>query len=667
MRSNVAIDCHFGNNPIADIIVPVYNSPEWVRRCIYSVLKNSDLPFQIIIVDDGSDGYTKNLLKSFKNNHNNIKLYLNKTNIGFVKSCNKGISLSSAPYIILLNTDAIVPPFWLSRMIQCADSDMRIGIINPLSNEAANISIPIAPGCNFLGQDENLRLKSPTYPDIVTAVGFCILLRREMLIEIGIFDEIYGHGYCEETDLCIRAMKAGWRVVACDNIYVYHRGSVSFHDRNERFHKNLRIFLNRYGKFYKKAYVEFNKKSPLEKINSSVTEPRTSRLRQWFHTGHTIANDLINLHPLKAIRHFREGKDTITIHKNPSKYNNFWRKNRPSVTFLFDSLGRYGGVMSLLLIANGLIARGFEVRIASLVSGEGYIKGLYTQPLFFGSFPNLLKNIPYSDIFVSTVWITAYWLSHLRKRFPNAQYISYLQDYESFFLPEWADDRKKVIVSYNLPNYLITTSKWLHKKLQAHGKTSFIIQKGIDGDIFRIKENIKRIPLSVLAMARPHTPYRGFETIKSIFRQLNNLNSNIRLGLFGSFEKEIDDLDFSVKNHGIIENGSALAELYNKYTVFIDPSDFQGFGMIGLEAMACGCACVMTNIGGIVEYAQHGINCILISPNNVEAFVKKIHKLLIDNLLKKSLIKNALITSKKFSLETEIEKFSEYFTAILEK
>ena len=69
----------------------------------------------------------------------------------------------------------------------------------------------------------------PDYPDIPTAVGFCMFVRRELLDSIGLFDaDTFGLGYGEENDFCMRAMKAGYRNVLCDDTFVAHVGSQSF-------------------------------------------------------------------------------------------------------------------------------------------------------------------------------------------------------------------------------------------------------------------------------------------------------------------------------------------------------------------------------------------------------------------------------------------------------
>lgn len=78
-----------------------------------------------------------------------------------------------------------------------------------------------AAGANFFGMDELLQDKSPRdFPDVVTGVGFCMLLRRSALEEVGFLDEVYRQGYCEDSDLCMRLTSRGHRTVVADHVYV---------------------------------------------------------------------------------------------------------------------------------------------------------------------------------------------------------------------------------------------------------------------------------------------------------------------------------------------------------------------------------------------------------------------------------------------------------------
>ena len=188
----------------------------------------------------------------------------------------------SSPYVLLLNSDVIVTPYWLKKLIACAESDESIATVNPLTNFASNINIKIAPGANYLGMNEYIEKNTKRmYPDIITCVGFCLLIRRSALDDVGIFDEIYGAGYCEESDLGMRLVTSGYRTVIADDTYVYHKGRASFVSRGERFKRNYKIFLNRWGKRYKRLFREFLVRDPLSYIRNLFETKRAFHPRNF--------------------------------------------------------------------------------------------------------------------------------------------------------------------------------------------------------------------------------------------------------------------------------------------------------------------------------------------------------------------------------------------------
>ena len=100
-------------------------------------------------------------------------------------------------------------------MVRCAESDPQIAIVNPLSNMCVNLSVPMVPGLNLNTMAAQVERRSRRrYPDITTAVGFCMLIKRRYLDWLGGFDEVYGRGYCEESDMCMRYTEAGLLVTA---------------------------------------------------------------------------------------------------------------------------------------------------------------------------------------------------------------------------------------------------------------------------------------------------------------------------------------------------------------------------------------------------------------------------------------------------------------------
>jgi hypothetical protein len=124
-----------------DIIVCVHNALDDVKRCLESVIRYSNLPYHLILIDDGSDRPTRAYLEEFSHLQD-ARLLRNDQAAGYTRAANWGLRESRSDYAILLNSDTIVTPRWLDRMVACAESDDRIGLVGPLSNTASWQSIP---------------------------------------------------------------------------------------------------------------------------------------------------------------------------------------------------------------------------------------------------------------------------------------------------------------------------------------------------------------------------------------------------------------------------------------------------------------------------------------------------------------------------------------------
>jgi GT2 family glycosyltransferase len=126
-----------------DIVIPVYNAPEHVRRCIDSVLAHNHDDCRITLIDDGSPDPGIAALFAELRNRRLLQLTLlrNDSNRGFIATANRGIAGSSAD-VVLLNSDTVVTGDWLGAIRRCASTDARIGTITPFSNNAEICSFP---------------------------------------------------------------------------------------------------------------------------------------------------------------------------------------------------------------------------------------------------------------------------------------------------------------------------------------------------------------------------------------------------------------------------------------------------------------------------------------------------------------------------------------------
>ena len=202
-------------------------------------------------------------------------LLANERNLGFTLTANRGMrSARAGADVVLLNSDTIVTSGWLEALARCVHSDPAIGTATPFSNNAEICSLPRFCENNAwpVGRDpeplaQALRLAAvPTYPDLPTGVGFCMYMRRETLETIGAFDPVFGLGYGEENDFCMRAAAAGYRNVLCDDAFVLHMGGSSFGDkRRELAQRNGAILLERHPT-YDALVREFIAADPLRPL-----------------------------------------------------------------------------------------------------------------------------------------------------------------------------------------------------------------------------------------------------------------------------------------------------------------------------------------------------------------------------------------------------------------
>lgn len=239
-----------------DIIIPVWNQLIFTRDCIDSIRRNTVGGYRLIIVDNASGDETRGYLEGLEaSGELPLKLIRNNENLGFVKAVNQGILASDAPFVCLLNNDTIVTKGWLGEMVAVAEASADIGIVNPSSN---NLGQKPSDGEPVDLYAEKIRQYSGQFAELGAAIGFCMLIKREVINKIGLFDEIYGMGNFEDTDFSRKAVKEGYKCVRACGAYVYHRESSSFKKVKTfdgDFNRNKEIFEFRWGKPRRIAYI----------------------------------------------------------------------------------------------------------------------------------------------------------------------------------------------------------------------------------------------------------------------------------------------------------------------------------------------------------------------------------------------------------------------------
>ena len=218
------------------VILPVYNAPGELDACLASLQQTLPSNTELLIIDDAStDDETGRVLSKWRARAGKRWQFLaNPENLGFVATVNRGIQLASGD-VVLLNSDTEVTSGWLQGMHRCLQSDHSIATATPWTNNGEIASFPVFCQNNPVPADREKvgRVIAHTgkaqYPDIPTAVGFCMAISRCAIERLGLFDQqTFGKGYGEENDFSMRARAAGLRNVLCDDVYVVHLGNRSF-------------------------------------------------------------------------------------------------------------------------------------------------------------------------------------------------------------------------------------------------------------------------------------------------------------------------------------------------------------------------------------------------------------------------------------------------------
>ena len=267
---------------ICDIIIPIYNAYDALKTCIESVIKNTDLnQNNLILIDDCSPDknikqYLLELEKKFSNI--NLKILYNKKNMGFVGTVNRGMKFSQND-VLLLNSDTEVPKNWLENIKKCAYSMDNIATVTPLSNNATLVSVPKGLEKNEIPKNIGIndyndmiyKCSYHDYPELPTGHGFCMFIKRDILDLVGYFDEkTFERGYGEENDFCFRCLDYGYRNIMCDDVVVYHKESQSFSDERQKVIKDhLKKLENRYPE-YKLQLDDWCSRFPIKYICKNI-------------------------------------------------------------------------------------------------------------------------------------------------------------------------------------------------------------------------------------------------------------------------------------------------------------------------------------------------------------------------------------------------------------
>lgn len=210
------------------IIIPTLNQAELLRSCVESIFQYTEVPFEVIVVDNGSADGTADYLQAMSGR---IRYRLLDRNYGFAGAVNRGLMMAKGQTIVLLNNDTLVTERWLDNLLACLASDDRIGLVGPVTNYIGGEQrIETRYGTMAEMQAfaaEHNRSNPANWQETDRITGFCLAFRRELWERTGYFDEGYSVGNYEDDDYNIRVRLQGYRLVIARDTFIHHEGSVS--------------------------------------------------------------------------------------------------------------------------------------------------------------------------------------------------------------------------------------------------------------------------------------------------------------------------------------------------------------------------------------------------------------------------------------------------------
>jgi GT2 family glycosyltransferase len=223
------------NLPKVTIVVINWNGLTDTLECLRSI-QNLEYPnYNVVVIDNCSKGNDAEIIRSKFGNF--VCVIEEEKNLGFAGGNNVGIRWAlrnRAKYVLLLNNDTVVDPSFLMELVTISQNDQEIGIVGPKiyyyesphriysAGGKVNLWTGNAP---LIGWGENDVGKFENFKEVDYVTGCALLIKEETIKKIGVLNETY-FAYYEETEWCLKAKKAGFRVIYVPKARIWHKDPV---------------------------------------------------------------------------------------------------------------------------------------------------------------------------------------------------------------------------------------------------------------------------------------------------------------------------------------------------------------------------------------------------------------------------------------------------------
>ncbi len=341
-----------------------------------------------------------------------------------------------------------------------------------------------------------------------------------------------------------------------------------------------------------------------------------------------------------------------------------------SLTFPLLSIRHHGGVGVIIYLANYLAHKGWKVNLVTAKDKfkphyfiSGGVRVLLTPKVGrLGLFSHLLVLLylflwlPKSDLIIANFFPTFY-PSYLRSRLGYGRLLYLIQGYEARFCGFPLS--LLVSLSYRLKSSQVVVSGWLRDQLKGNPP---VINPGPRAGFFPDKADslLREKGTRKAVVYLWSSPKRGrVSLLREVMKDWRR--DDLELWIVGGSPK----LRTKLRTRFFPLLGQdELRRVYSSADTLLHTSHYEGFGLPPLEAMACGTPPVLTDSGGVREYARDGYNCLLVEKDPLR-IREAVETLLVDDELREKLTKGALKTAARFSMEKMAEEFEELLHKVI--
>ncbi len=230
-----------------NIIIVTYNAKDKLKRCLESVEKyTKGISYLLTIVDNHSTDGTFEFLKNYKKG--NIKVINTKKNLGFCGGANFALRNTHNKFIVLLDDDAEASRGWLTRLYKSIKNEPNVGIVGckiNFPNNRIHCADYRVKRFQLVGWNEIDGGQRDYIRECDALIGPCWLMRRDLIENVGYFDERFFPSRHEDIDYCLRARLAGYKIIYNGRAKVIHHHLCRY-GADEQNRKNTQKFLKKW-------------------------------------------------------------------------------------------------------------------------------------------------------------------------------------------------------------------------------------------------------------------------------------------------------------------------------------------------------------------------------------------------------------------------------------